>query len=418
MSKQYLQILDSAIDRLLKNEKIEACEFSEDLEPISSKLLKLQQAHNELYQYAMELSRGNVDATPPPRNNYLAAGLKQFQAQIRHLTWQAKCIAEGDYKQNIDFMGEFSEAFNRMVAQLSERESNLLTQQKAMEMIFDRIESIIVIDENDNTVLYSNQQATERFSLKVGDDTSQSTVDAVHKIMQLCRDNVNCEIEFEDVSCGKWYNIAKCKIHWSSQTSARLYYCLDITLHKERENSLTLVARTDSLTGINNRRAFDQSFKDLWKLCQQLSKPISIIMFDIDHFKKFNDTYGHVEGDKALITFAKVLGGNVNRSSDVVARYGGEEFVALLPFTDGSSALGVAERIRTALEKTSILVDDKSRIPLNVNITVSGGVATTIPCSETNLSQLIQNADSALYLAKSRSRNRVCYYEPSFTLVK
>ena len=166
----------------------------------------------------------------------------------------------------------------------------------------------------------------------------------------------------------------------------------------------------DALTGIPNRRSFSESILHAFNRSKRENEPLSIIMCDIDNFKKFNDTYGHTAGDKCLIEVAKGLMAALNRSNDFCARYGGEEFVVILVDTNHSGAMEVAERIRLSVEKLEIT--HAGSFPKNV-VTMSCGVATLEDNSLTSYEKLIQHADEALYCAKESGRNQVKAYRTS-----
>jgi len=160
---------------------------------------------------------------------------------------------------------------------------------------------------------------------------------------------------------------------------------------------------TDVLTGLYNRRFFLRQSESLLKFSERHDYPISIILCDIDHFKKVNDKHGHELGDKALIEFANILKES-SRDSDIIARFGGEEFIILLPKTDSKGALILAERMRAATEALTLTSGKK-----NFSITASFGVATF--SHQHTIDEHIKHADTALYLAKSRGRNQVVMYE-------
>jgi len=159
----------------------------------------------------------------------------------------------------------------------------------------------------------------------------------------------------------------------------------------------------DQLTGIPNRRSFDNRLDLEWNRAIREKVPISILIIDVDKFKNYNDHFGHQQGDIALQTVAKNIRQSIKRSIDFAARWGGEEFVVLLPVTDSSGALKVAEKIRIAIEKTIIACDDEA----GKQITVSIGASTHIPLKEDTITDLINKADNALYKAKESGRNRV-----------
>jgi diguanylate cyclase (GGDEF)-like protein len=167
---------------------------------------------------------------------------------------------------------------------------------------------------------------------------------------------------------------------------------------------LTLLASLDGLTGIANRRCFDERFLQEWNRALRHRKPISLAMIDLDNFKQFNDLYGHLAGDRCLCAVADALSRQAKRPEDLVARFGGEEFTLLLPHTAADGALKVVERIRSAVVALGIDHIGNSW----KHVTVSIGYATVIPAiGADGSSRLIQLADAALYQAKSRGRNRI-----------
>jgi len=189
----------------------------------------------------------------------------------------------------------------------------------------------------------------------------------------------------------------------------------DITERKYAENTLKeanerleLLSVSDGLTGVANRRCFDQTIKREWTRLQRTKDFLSLIMCDVDFFKLFNDTYGHQNGDDCLKSVAKTLQANARRGADCVARYGGEEFAVILPVTGKKSAIHVAEKVRQTMEKMAIAHSKSSVAPC---VTLSLGVATVVPDKQVTPDSLIKCADNALYLAKSSGRNRVVVWE-------
>lgn len=180
----------------------------------------------------------------------------------------------------------------------------------------------------------------------------------------------------------------------------------DVTRHKEREDQLRELAGRDGLTGIANRRTFDQALGSEWLRCQRERQPLSLLLIDVDHFKRFNDSFGHQAGDECLRRVAEVLAAGGLRPGDLVARYGGEEFVVLLPGTEGSGSRDVAERMRTAVAGRSIPAAEGAPAP---SVTVSIGTATARPRPAGTIrpDDLVKAADDALYTAKTEGRNRV-----------
>ena len=135
--------------------------------------------------------------------------------------------------------------------------------------------------------------------------------------------------------------------------------------------------------------------------------PVTVLLLDIDYFKKYNDTLGHLEGDEALKTVALCLKNQIKRETDFIARFGGEEFVCLLPFINKDEAIDYAKTLVQNIENLN-LPHPKSEV--SQYITISAGLATTIPDSNNSLTQLLDNADKALYSAKASGRNRAVMY--------
>ncbi len=168
---------------------------------------------------------------------------------------------------------------------------------------------------------------------------------------------------------------------------------------------LKQLANLDGLTGLPNRRFFDERYSLEWRRALRSASSLSVIMADVDHFKAYNDTYGHLEGDNCLRQVASTLGKDtLNRAGDLLARYGGEEFVALLPGSDIPGACQVAEQMRTNIEKLGIR-HESSQVASHV--TVSLGVSSIIPINGLSAEDLINQADQALYQAKQNGRNQV-----------
>lgn len=194
------------------------------------------------------------------------------------------------------------------------------------------------------------------------------------------------------------------------QRIAQMRYSLVVLTRRldEANRELLRLAATDSLTGIANRRSFDESFRQEWARAVRAAEPISLLMCDVDLFKLYNDGYGHPAGDECLRQVAGILQGRVYRPADLVARYGGEEFVVLLPNTDLEGALKVGEAMRAALEALGL----PHRYVPGGRVSVSIGAASRVPRRSIDTpEQLIAQADAALYHAKDLGRNRVEYLQ-------
>jgi diguanylate cyclase (GGDEF)-like protein len=161
---------------------------------------------------------------------------------------------------------------------------------------------------------------------------------------------------------------------------------------------------SDPLTGIPNRRAFDERLESEWKRAMRDKVPLSFLMLDLDKFKDYNDRYGHQQGDELLKAAAAVIVACARRPGDLAARIGGEEFGVLLPSTKLENACVVAEKLRSGIEKLSVPTERGEE----TKITISIGVASGVPLPKSDSAELVGAADSRLYAAKSDGRNRVC----------
>lgn len=171
-------------------------------------------------------------------------------------------------------------------------------------------------------------------------------------------------------------------------------------------NYLRIIERlsmTDVLTGLHNRRSFNEKLRLEWSRAIREGIPLSLIILDVDNFKRYNDTYGHQQGDVVLQTVAGVFANSLKRATDFVARWGGEEFIVLLPGTDLEGAISVAEIIRSEVEQTKILLQNGTA----AGVTISAGVNELTPSQDSIIDKFISDADTALYAAKNLGRNRV-----------
>lgn len=169
----------------------------------------------------------------------------------------------------------------------------------------------------------------------------------------------------------------------------------------DANGELSRLSLTDSLTGVANRRHFDEVLDNEVKRSRRNQQPLSLILIDIDHFKQLNDHYGHLAGDECLRLFARLLAATITRTSDLVARYGGEEFAVVLPETNQQAAYAVAEKIRHEIEQTEF-THGQQRILMTASI----GVVGYSDHEYKTVADLIAAADQALYAAKDNGRNR------------
>jgi diguanylate cyclase (GGDEF)-like protein len=209
------------------------------------------------------------------------------------------------------------------------------------------------------------------------------------------------------VACGYGLSIRLVRMRHKNNTlllQERLQLLEQRTQQLEQANQdLHRLSQLDSLTGVANRRRFEEALDLEWRRASRAGTPLSLIMIDTDFFKPFNDAYGHQRGDDCLTLVANTLRNTLNRPGDMVARYGGDEFMILIPGTDAEGAAEVAESMRARVEGMEIIhkgsPDDKV-------VTISLGVVTGYPTKGFSTGELIAAADEALYQAKDEGRNR------------
>ncbi len=213
--------------------------------------------------------------------------------------------------------------------------------------------------------------------------------------------------EFKNTLNNRWYQCRDQAITWIDGRTVRMEIATDITTLKNSEQKLLAAkilaeqrASQDELTSLNNRRAFFDQGKQLFKQARRYQQHVSVIMIDIDHFKNINDNHGHTVGDSVLKTIARLLQKTI-REVDILARIGGEEFAIILPQTAIEEASNLAERIRQRIEAERI-----QHNTLQINITASFGIAACM-AEEDDLEKMLTKADDALYIAKKKGRNQV-----------
>lgn len=190
-------------------------------------------------------------------------------------------------------------------------------------------------------------------------------------------------------------------------TGVTMFLAREIGRRDRAENMLENLATTDALTGLRNRRKFDAEIKLEWQRAVRQATPLALLLIDADHFKSFNDTFGHQPGDHALIAIAKCIANSVHRAGDCAARYGGEEFAVLLPGNSADDAYKIAETIRGKVEQ--LRADGAA-------LTISIGIASLTPTMTMEWSSLVEAADKALYAAKDAGRNRSVIANPPHRL--
>ena len=285
---------------------------------------------------------------------------------------------------------------------------------------------IAIVVSRDEQILYGNIECLQLFLIKSVDELGSMSLLSlfVPEVRDKISDNVRRRALGERIptnyeaicmrSDGTRFlvNIVLTRVQYED-TIATLSFLLDITRQKQAEETLKRyqdflknLSLTDGLTGIANRRRFDQFLEREWIYAYNNRTPLAILMMDIDFFKAFNDNYGHVAGDDCLQKVAMSLSECLRRPGDIVARYGGEEFTCVLPDTDVDGALSVAKQISAKMDSLNIPHLFSSAAD---HVTLSIGVAAIIPSENQPSSDLIERADRLLYTAKQSGRNQIRY---------
>ena len=289
----------------------------------------LEQAVREMKAYTAALAVGNLSVQPPSRDNFLCENLKNIHANLNHLTWQAKQVAKGDYSQSVSYMGEFSEAFNAMVAQLRERDTKVkeearLAQQHLdvvegynkllLELIARSEEDVLVTSAERNEILYTTQDTAENRELY------ELILEKQQKRQRRMSDRA-AEWTWElEAPPHRYFRITSARMEWQGE-QAYAHILLEITREREEQDRLELKAYSDTLTSIGNRSFFIKQVEELLTTGEALV----ICYCDLDHLKYVNDNHGHAEGDVYICSFVNAVQKFI-REDDVFTRLGGDEF--------------------------------------------------------------------------------------------
>lgn len=408
----------------------------------------------ELRRFIMAIAGGDL-STNTTLKGYTAGILKTLQANLKHMTWQTQMIAAGDFSQRLDFMGDFSKAFNSMASQLEEslriiQESKeelkrtnaglqleIMRRELAQAVLAEREAHYRSLTETMKDVVWTLDTETLRFTYvspsverlrgftpeeimaqPLSAALTPREAETLTQMILANRENFlsgtideslyfTSEVEQTHKDGSSVWTEAIVRYARNDKTGAIEIHGVtrDISDRRELRLELERQATIDSLTGVANRRHFLSLAQREVKRCGRHGCDISLLMLDIDHFKKVNDTFGHATGDLALQAVAKTCASEL-RNADLIGRIGGEEFAILLVETDIEKACAVAERLRSLVQAIHLLTQDGQ----SVRLTTSIGAA-ELREGEHDLPELMAQADQALYKAKNSGRNRVECYE-------
>jgi diguanylate cyclase (GGDEF)-like protein/PAS domain S-box-containing protein len=314
--------------------------------------------------------------------------------------------ADGDLTQNVPVMGRdelsrMADSFNHMTQQLMQTYTGLRNEQdKLATIILSAREGIVVTDSQGQVVLIN--PAAEKLlgkSLRqVVNEGFENLIDDPQGLQTL----LERDPQIKEPETIRYNNLvlsvyaATIRTH-DGKVIGSAALLRDITEEKRLEERLRRLSTTDGLTGLYNRRFLDETLAHELERAHRYQLPLALLMFDVDHFKRFNDEYGHDQGDRVLQAIAQTMQ-SLLRKVDVPCRYGGEEFLGILPGTTLSGAIIVAERLRHSVE---LLEVD------GLNVTISIGVAAFPELDADTRDAFIEAADQALYQAKRAGRNQV-----------
>ncbi len=401
MQKKEIEILIEQIKSIVYSKPFVLYEQEKDdnFTEAQQILAYLSQCIIELNQFLVEIAAGNLATKPPSRQNFLAGNIKELHSGLRHLTWQANQVALGDYSQNVSFLGEFSDSFNKMIAQLKEREEKLKHQSEALEesnkllkSIMDGIsDSIIVVSQKDYNIVYKNKTADKVIcskELKTLPNDEHSLIKEV--ILQNPNNNKihNSEIYYCEVS-KRFFQANTFLLHWNGDL-AYANHIVDITEEYEEKSLIESIAYKDELTGLYNRRF-------CLSMLEKLIKEKAVFTFcllDADKLKFANDNYGHSAGDDYLKAIANEIS-LVSRSSDFVCRFGGDEFAIIFVECGKEFIVDKLEKINTKLKSMQV----------SYPMSVSCGAIFISSDNQLSSEAIINEADMMMYEEKRKKNS-------------
>ncbi|WP_370280706.1 diguanylate cyclase domain-containing protein [Pontibacterium sp.] len=241
-------------------------------------------------------------------------------------------------------------------------------------------------------------------SATAGDQFGMDALKGIQSVIEGGSEQFSYEYPCHSPDQQRWFLMLATPIEYRGQRCCVIVH-QNITERHLAEERVLQLSCTDGLTKISNRRYFEEFFQTEWKRCMRLGTPISLILFDVDHFKLINDQYGHPEGDNVLRQVARCADRLARRPGDICARYGGEEFVVALSGVGLDAARAVSRQLLQSIEELGI---PNVRSPITPSLTISCGVASAFPERGSSPEKLIKLVDKALYSAKKNGRNQIC----------
>ncbi|MCL2046332.1 MAG: diguanylate cyclase [Oscillospiraceae bacterium] len=379
--------------------------LEDEYEMLGKGLIYLAQCVSETRSFAKSLAKGDLSVMMPPVDNELAAPLKNLQASLKHLTWQSQQVAKGDYKQRVDFMGDFADAFNTMVEQLADRQKKLedeisLSRKHAQAMEQSNLllsklvqnvpGQIFVISAVDYEVLLANDSA--RLILSQEPDYIAKLMKLLPKVESLVNSHYH-ELQFTKASLEHYLTINTYQIEWDDENAIALVIN-DVSVERRQLKDLEDCAYKDALTGVYNRY-FGMLTLDEWLVN---NRQFALIFIDLDNLKYVNDRFGHGDGDEYIKRVAKHL--QSYSPETVVCRLGGDEYMLLAPHQGFGDACDRMESIQYYIQNDEYL-RDKDYV-----YSISIGIVSVEPDNNMVSSEILSLADERMYEHKRSKKMR------------
>ena len=385
--------------------KLDVTSLPEDFQELGEGLSYFADMLKETRTLASALARGDLSCPLPKPDNELASNLKSLHATLKHLAWQARQVANGDYNQRVSFMGNFSEAFNQMVTQLKERQDALLgeieTSEKQrrdleqsnhlLEIITSRLsEWIVVIDRNSGERLFTNHPAE---NLMIDAKLEARLSDVLLNLARQKEEGNNIQ-KSEEFFLGsdegiRWFSVSFYPLHWHGH-AALAAVLTDITASKAEFDKLEGFAYRDALTGVYSRH-YGMKVLNEW-IERRLDFVVCFI--DMDRLKYVNDVFGHVEGDRYILEVAKLL--QTFSEDACLCRLGGDEFMILAAGMEMKAAEDRLEDLRDRLVATTLTTQDGK----SYECSFSYGVIEVTASNMLPASEVLARADAKMYIYK------------------
>lgn len=363
-------------------------ELPEEFQEFGKSLVTFAKHVTETTALAKDIAKGSLNISLPPPSNEIASPLKNLHASLKHLTWQSQQVAKGDYQQRIDFMGDFSDAFNTMVEQLEKQRMLLLNQIRAVmqsknlyETLVGQMEQQIILTDMDTSeILFVSHETNESLFFQGRETDLLRWLKEQTKILRGNSEISIKELELPGSDATRLYSVSIHPMRWSKH-NALAFILTDISAEREQLRKAQNIANIDALTQLYNRR-YGMKMLEKW-----LSEGRQFVLgfVDMDNLKFVNDQYGHGEGDKYIIRVAAAMR---EASTDaMVCRIGGDEFMLLV---ENWSSNAVAERLEILRSR---LISSNAFYERSI----SYGVVPVDPDNLLSAGDLLNAADEKMY---------------------